>query len=183
MKTDRTAAAPTSDEALEALERANTPPPPVVDPAVAERQRAALQVLEALIREHTWRAEVETWFSTKPLENVLKGLGMTLGEPLAEATRAVRLVDYAIHGGGEILRAPGLAKLERRATELRAATAPGVIGALVAEAERHAIAIRQARAAIPSWRRAVAAVEDEVRQMVTALQAWLADCERARGGA
>jgi len=183
MDTDvRTEAAETSAEALQALEQANIPPPAPVDPAVIERQRAALRLVEALLREPAPQAEVSAWFATRPAQSVLEGLGMNLGEPLADASRPVRLVDIAILDGQRILEAPRRDRLERLATELAVADNPAAIETLAAEAERAAIAIRQARGALPAWRLRVRAVEDEMRTMATKIQAWLAECERARGG-
>jgi hypothetical protein len=170
----------TSDEALAALDRANTPPPPPIDPAVAERRRLALQVIEAFLREDNFLPEVEAWFATRPLERVCQALGVARGEPLAGAFRPVRLVDNLIIAATPLLMAPRRDRLAQLAAELQTADDTGGIERLQAEVQRVAGEVRHARAAVEPWRRNVRRVEDEVRQMVTSLQAWLEDCERAR---
>jgi hypothetical protein len=180
----KTDASETADEALAALARANTPPPtpPVVNPAAIERQRAALHLIAVLSREPAPQVEVEKWFATRPAQHVLEGLGLALGEPMADACRPVRLVDIAILDGQRLLEAPRPDQLERLRAELTSAVDPVVIEALAAEAERVATAIRSAKSALPSWRLRVKNVEDAMRAQLTTIQIWLDDCQRARTG-
>jgi hypothetical protein len=178
----RTDATETSAEALQALERVTAPRPPPVDPAVAEQQRAVIRVVEALLREHAWLAEVEAWVATRPTHSVTAALGMALGEPQAECSRPIRLLNGVMYGTQALLRAPRRARLQRIAADLAAAVDLDAIEALQAEAKQVAVQLSQARAAVEPWRANVRAVEDAARETVAALQAWLADCERAREG-
>jgi hypothetical protein len=172
----------TSAEALQALERATASPPKVLDPAVAEQQRAAIRVVEALLREHTWLAEVEAWIATRPLQRLTEALGMVMGEPNTESNRPVRLLSRVIDATQALLRAPRRDRLQRIATQLAAADDPEVIETLVAQVTKVAVELRQARSAFGPWRDNVNIVEDEARQTIAALQAWLADCAHAREG-
>jgi hypothetical protein len=151
--------------------------------ARAERQKAAaLDVLAAVALEAGASPSVAAWLATKPVARLTAGLGMVMGEPAAESSRLMRTCNVVMRRAVDMRPAGVEARVERLRKEFESAS-PATIEALQAEVRQVASEVRSAQRGLEVWRRDLAELEAHVRESIATLSAWLADSERARGGA